>query len=118
MRKRFYWKFTAAGQVWPGADNQGGPGRVEPFNWVKIENRDAANAVRMGFEPTIKDDPAVYYASIPAGKVRIFNVAGKDYDPLRGDAWPHELYVLSVGGGSTVMIEIADSEISDIDQSI
>lgn len=119
MRKRFFWSPTAANQVWPSSSPDGGLSHLEPFNWVKIDNR-GAHDVRMYLEApgTGADDQMRYIASIPTVKVRILNVAGPNDDPLRGDAWPHDLYLVSIGGATTVMIEIADHEISDIDQAI
>lgn len=116
MRKRFYWSPTAAGQVWPSSSADGGRGHLEPFNWIKVDNR-GAHDVRLGFESNIADDQMRYYASIPTVKVRIMNVAGPHDDPEAGDAWPRELYLVAAGS-TTVMIEIADHEISDIDQTI
>lgn len=115
MRKRFFWNPSGALQNWPSLGERG---KIEPFNWVKIENR-GANPVRFALSPLTADDAMQYYASIPNGKVRIFNVAGPHDDPSReGEGWPRELHLLSVTGGTTVMIEISDTDIADIDQSI
>ena len=112
MRQRYDAVFTAAGQVWPDIANGV---NIAPFNWLKIENRDAANPVDVGLaRPT--DDKQSYLFRVPAGKFRVLNIAGPENQA--NDQWAQELYVLSVTGGSNIHIEIADHPIVDFDFTI
>ncbi len=108
MRLRWYFNPTAAGQVWPGPADQAIPAA---FNWVKIDNR-GAGAVAVGFTSTVQDVGTDEYLRVPAGGVRVFNVAG----PKNGDdsdAWPGRLFLRAVAA-TTVLVELADHPIVDL----
>ena len=112
MRQRYDAVFTGAGQVWPDIANGV---NVPPFNWVLIENRDASNPVDVALaRPT--DDKQSYLFRVPAGHVRVKNIAGPEN--RADDLWAQELYILSVTGGSNVHIEVSDKPIVDFDFTI
>lgn len=112
MRKRYFWKPTGAGQRWPDPAASGGQGGLVPFNWLKIDNR-GANPVRVSLSPQAADDDMDYIASVKNGEVRTMNLAGPHDVAEKGDGWPHEISLISVTGGTTVLIEIADHPIVD-----
>lgn len=113
MRLRFTFAPTAAGQAWPGPQDQPIPA---PFNWVRIDNKGAGNVV-VGWSNTVAQGTLTDYDRlISAGKVRVFNVGG----PKNGedsDAWPNRLVVKAVAA-TTVQIEIADHPIVDLISTI
>lgn len=111
MRKRFPILLGANGR-WPDAGT-GGIGF--PFNWVKIDNRGAASVdVGLNANPTA-GDKIDNYMTVGNGKVRVFNVAGpKNADGSNNEDWPDQLYLVSASG-TTLMLEVSDHPIVDMD---
>lgn len=117
MRKRFPITLVAGGK-WPDAAT-GGIGFY--FNWVKVDNK-GANAVDLSLAPAqAQGDLVNNYASISAGKVRVFNLASArrgtpdDEDIDKGEDWPDQVYlVCAIAGGTTVLLEVADHPLVDL----
>lgn len=111
MRKRFAILLAANGR-WPDAQT-GGIGF--PFNWVKVDNR-GSNAVDVGLNagPTAGDKIDTLL-TVGTGKVRVFNVAGpKNADGSNTEDWPDQVYLVSASG-TTLLLEVADHPIVDMD---
>lgn len=111
MRKRFPITLAAGGR-WPDAQT-GSPGFR--FNWVKIDNRGTGPVdVALSGKPAAGDLTDTLL-TVGAGKVRVFNVASpKDHEGKVQDDWPDEINLVSALG-STVLLELADHPIVDMD---
>lgn len=111
MRKRFAITLAAGGR-WP--DGQTG-GIGFPFNWVKVDNKGAA-AVSVGLNAQVAAGDAIdSYLTVVNGRVRVFNVAGpKLSDGSNMEDWPDQVYLVSATG-TTVLLEVADHPIVDME---
>lgn len=113
MRKRFALTLAANGR-WP----DGGVGGIGfPFNWVKIDNKGSAS-VDVGINAFPQaGDKIDTYCTVGNGKVRVFNLAGpKNADGTRTEDWPDQLYLVSASG-TTLLLEVADHPIVDMDNA-
>jgi hypothetical protein len=110
MRKRFAIVLAAAGR-WPDAQT-GGIGF--PFNWVKVDNK-GSGALDLALSATpAAGDKVDTYATIAAGKSRVFNVAGpRNPDGTLSEDWPDQVYLVSTNG-TTLLLEVADHPIVDM----
>ena len=113
MRKRYVVQLAASGK-WPDA---GVSSIGFPFNWVKVDNRGATDVDVSLTPPGIQGDLATNYLTVKTGKVRVFNLAGpKNSDDTPYDEWPNQIWlVCGSGGSSTVMLEVADCPIVDME---
>jgi len=109
MRKRQAIVLAAAGR-WPDA----GGGFGVRFNWVKVDNR-GSNAVDVALSGTpTAGDKVDTLLTVGGGKVRVFNVAGPKQAEGPAEDWPDEINLVSASG-TTVVLEVADHPIVDMD---
>jgi hypothetical protein len=116
VRKRFP-IVLAANAKWPDAA-AGGIGFY--FNWVKVDNK-GAGPVDISLAPAMTQGDLVNnYATITAGKVRVFNLAGPrrgtpdDQDVDKGEDWADQVYLVVGATGTTVLLEVADHPLVDL----
>lgn len=116
MRKRYFVTLAAGGR-WP--DIEDNVPRV-PFNWLLVDNR-GSNSVDVTLNPgSAAGDKSDTLCTVGNGKVRVKNLAGphppgSDH-PDAGEGWPHEVHLVSASG-TTVVVEIADHPIVDIESA-
>lgn len=111
MRKRFSILLPANGR-WPDAQT-GGIGF--PFNWVLVDNKGSASVdVGLNANPAAGDKIDVLF-TVGNGKVRVKNLAGpKQPDGTSMEDWPNQVYLVSASG-TTLVLEVADHPIVDMD---
>lgn len=114
MRKRYPVTLVAGGR-WPDV----GDGISFPrFNWCLIDNK-GTNAVDVSLNanPAAGDKIDTLF-TVAGGKVRVKNVAGPHAPgsdtPDAGEGWPNQLFLVSASG-TTVLVEVADHPIVDME---
>lgn len=109
MRKRKAIVLAANGR-WPDA----GGGFDVPFNWLKVDNRGSASVdVSLAANPTAGDLLSTLF-TVGNGKVRVMNLAGPHKPGETQEDWPDAVFLVSASG-TTVLLEIADHPIVDMD---